>query len=105
MTVKMIIEDSIEGRMLKVQERKMALAKLALDTKINKQELLDRRMEDLKVRHSSGTLTQTKFLEDSILKRICLLTYNHLKMHPLRPASKAIVEITLTFVPCWSDRR
>ncbi|KAF8578440.1 hypothetical protein K439DRAFT_1528852 [Ramaria rubella] len=46
-TVKLIIENSIEARLLEVQKRKTALANMTLNQNISKAELMQRRMEEL----------------------------------------------------------
>lgn len=46
-TVKLIIENSIEARLLEVQKKKLALANMTLETNVTKGELLARRMEEL----------------------------------------------------------
>jgi SWI/SNF-related matrix-associated actin-dependent regulator of chromatin subfamily A3 len=46
-TVKLIIENSIEARLLAVQKKKLALANMTLSTNLTKGELLARRMEEL----------------------------------------------------------
>ncbi|KAF8519105.1 SNF2 family N-terminal domain-containing protein [Hysterangium stoloniferum] len=46
-TVKLIIENSIEARLLEVQKRKTALANMTLNQNISKAELMQRRLEEL----------------------------------------------------------
>jgi SWI/SNF-related matrix-associated actin-dependent regulator of chromatin subfamily A3 len=46
-TVKMIMEDSIETRLLEVQARKLELAKVTLGTPLSKAEVQARRLEEL----------------------------------------------------------
>ena len=47
-TIKLIVKDSIEERMIEVQKRKTDLANLSLDQSQTKKELFDRKMEDLR---------------------------------------------------------
>jgi SWI/SNF-related matrix-associated actin-dependent regulator of chromatin subfamily A3 len=46
-TIKFIIENSIEARLLEVQRKKTELANMTLGQNFTKAELLQRRMEDL----------------------------------------------------------
>lgn len=46
-TVKLIIENSIEARLLEVQKKKTALANMTLGQNFSKAEMLQRRMEEL----------------------------------------------------------
>ncbi|KAJ7596860.1 SNF2 family DNA-dependent ATPase [Mycena floridula] len=46
-TIKLIIENSIEARLLEVQKKKTALANMTLGTSYSKAEMMARRMEDL----------------------------------------------------------
>ena len=46
-TVKLIIENSIEARLLEVQKKKTALANMTLGQNFSKAEMLRRRMEEL----------------------------------------------------------
>lgn len=46
-TVKLIIENSIEARLLEVQKKKTELANMTLGSSFSKAELLQRRMEEL----------------------------------------------------------
>jgi SWI/SNF-related matrix-associated actin-dependent regulator of chromatin subfamily A3 len=46
-TIKLIIENSIEARLLEVQRKKTLLANMTLGPAIGKSELLQRRMEEL----------------------------------------------------------
>ncbi|KDQ19896.1 hypothetical protein BOTBODRAFT_101668 [Botryobasidium botryosum FD-172 SS1] len=46
-TIKFVIEDSIETRLLEVQRRKTKLANLTLGQTLSKQEIMQRRMEEL----------------------------------------------------------
>lgn len=46
-TVKMIMEDSIETRLLEVQARKLELAKVTLGNPLSKAEVQARRLEEL----------------------------------------------------------
>jgi SWI/SNF-related matrix-associated actin-dependent regulator of chromatin subfamily A3 len=46
-TVKLIIENSIEDRLLEVQKKKTALANMTLGKNFSKAEMLQRRMEEL----------------------------------------------------------
>jgi SNF2 family DNA or RNA helicase len=47
-TVKLIIENSIEARLLEVQKKKTELANMTLGHNFSKQDLMQRRMEELK---------------------------------------------------------
>ena len=47
-TVKLIIENSIEARLLEVQKKKTELANMTLGQNFSKQDLMHRRMEELK---------------------------------------------------------
>ena len=46
--IRFIIKDSIEERILELQKRKAALADLTFSEKLSKQEILKRRLEDLR---------------------------------------------------------
>lgn len=46
-TVKLIIENSIEARLLEVQRKKTELANMTLGSNFSKAELMTRRMEEL----------------------------------------------------------
>lgn len=46
--IRFIIKDSIEERILELQKRKAALAELTFSEKLSKQEILKRRLEDLR---------------------------------------------------------
>jgi SNF2 family DNA or RNA helicase len=46
-THKLVIENTIEDRLLKVQERKEALAKMTLGPAMSKAEVVQRRLEEL----------------------------------------------------------
>lgn len=46
-TVKLIIENSIEARLLEVQRKKTELANMTLGQNFSKAELLQRRLEEL----------------------------------------------------------
>jgi len=47
-TVKLIIENSIEARLLEVQKKKTELANMTLGHNFSKQDLMQRRMEELR---------------------------------------------------------
>jgi SNF2 family DNA or RNA helicase len=47
-TVKLIIENSIEARLLEVQKKKTELANMTLGHNFSKHDLMQRRMEELK---------------------------------------------------------
>ena len=47
-TVKLIIENSIEARLLEVQKKKTELANMTLGHNFSKQDLMHRRMEELR---------------------------------------------------------
>jgi SWI/SNF-related matrix-associated actin-dependent regulator of chromatin subfamily A3 len=47
-TVKLIIENSIEARLLEVQKKKTELANMTLGQNFSKQDLMQRRMEELR---------------------------------------------------------
>lgn len=53
-TVKFVMEDSIETRLLEVQKRKTQLANMTLGQSISKAEMLQRRMEELNQLFSEG---------------------------------------------------
>ena len=46
-TVRLIIENTIEARLLEVQRKKTALANMTLGQHLSKSELLQRRMDEL----------------------------------------------------------
>lgn len=46
-TIKLIIRDSIEDRLLEVQKKKTALANMTLGQNFSKADMLQRRMEEL----------------------------------------------------------
>jgi SWI/SNF-related matrix-associated actin-dependent regulator of chromatin subfamily A3 len=46
-TIKLVIENSIEDKLLKVQKRKEALANMTLGPSISKAEVVQRRLEEL----------------------------------------------------------
>ncbi|CAG8528954.1 2272_t:CDS:10 [Cetraspora pellucida] len=48
-TIRFIIRDSVEERILEMQRRKLELAELTLSKKLSKQEIAKRRLEDLKM--------------------------------------------------------